>query len=446
MPCSSWQRLVPALFAVVVAGCTTHADVSPPGEPPAPAVTVAEARRMDVPLIATPNGTTRALREVSVRARVRGVLQEQHFEEGADVKEGELLFVIEEAPYKAKLEAARGKLAEAQAALERAQASKSREIAQARLDVDQAVLSLAQVEERRQTAAFQRNAASPQDVDRARAQREKAEAEVASDKAALAQAQADFEVDIAAARAKITTAKAAVDDATIELSYCRIFATISGRIGEAMVQVGNLVGPTTGIDYTELTTIQQLDPMGVDLNPSSRYLERATELIRSGLAVNIERPGLEGQAVHPYEGKAFFIDNRIDPTTSTFLVKASVPNPQKTLLPGEYVLVTMTVGLIKGAVVVPEQAVFETQGGSAVYVVGNGNTVEVARIRGETTYRGLRVVESGLDPDNRVIVEGLQIARPGMKVKPVASAATKPAPPAAKSAGPATRSNATKKG
>ena len=150
---------------------------------------------------------------------------------------------------------------------------------------------------------------------------------------------------IARPRPRSTAARAAVRDAELNLGYCRMFAPIDGRIGEAKVKVGNLVGPTSagGGDFTELATIQQLDPMGVDVRLSSRYLDRATRLIRQGLTVRLFRPGLEGDQEHPYEGECYFIDNTVDQTTSTFLVKAEVPNPAGTLLPGEYVKLRMVV-------------------------------------------------------------------------------------------------------
>ncbi len=409
-----------AAFALTVSllgliGCGGGTET--PREPPPPLVSVVEARTMTVPQLAKPNGTTRALQEVSIRARVRGFLKEQHFEEGADVKAGQLLFVIDEEPFQVALEAARAKQAEAEAALEKAQKSKMREVAAAQVALDRAVLLLARIEEARQRALLARKAAAQQDVDRAEATREKNEAQVEADLANLEQAKTDYEINILTAKASLDAARANVRDAEINLGYCRMIAPIDGRIGEAKVEVGNLVGPASGSDYTELATIEELDPMGIDIQVSSRYLLRATALIKNGLALQIERPGLEGERNHPYPGTAFFIDNTIDPTTSTFLVKGRVPNPQKTLLPGDYVKVNITVGEIPNAVVVPEQAVMEAQGGSIVYVVDKSSKVAIARVQAGSTYEGLRVVESGLEPGQTVIVEGLQLVRPGMTVQ-----------------------------
>jgi RND family efflux transporter MFP subunit len=398
---------------------------------------------MTVPVMVEPIGTTRALQEVSIRARVRGFLKEIHFEEGADVKKGQLLFVIDEEPFKAKLADAQAALEQAEAALKKARDSKAREVAQAQLAVGQAQLALAEVEERREQLLFQRKASSAEDVQRKQAMRQMDAAQVEAYKAGLDQAKADYETNITAAQADVAGAKARVTDAQIDLSYCRMFSPIDGRIGLAQVKLGNLVGPATaggGSDYTELAVVRQLDPMGVDVQASSRYLDRVTRLIGQGLPVEVFKPGLEGEEARRYRGKATVIDNTVDATTSTFKTQAEVANPEKTLLPGEYVKVEAKVGEFKDAVVVPEQAVVETQAGPRVYIVDDQGKVGVTPVRATITYEGLRVLESGVEPGQRVIVEGLQLVRAGVTVKaesapPDAPRASGPAP-AAKSDGP----------
>jgi membrane fusion protein (multidrug efflux system) len=325
-------------------------------------------------------------------------------------------------------------LEEAQASLKRAKDSQAREIATAQVAVDQATFSLSQIEEARQRALFNRSAASRDDVDRASASRERSGAQVDADRASLDQAKVDYEINILTAQANVDAAAAAVRQAEIDLSYCTIISPIDGRVGEAKVKVGNLVGPMTsagGADYTELTTIQQLDPMGVDIQCASRYLERATRLIKQGLDVSLVRPGAEGDQPTVYTGRCFFIDNKIDPATSTVLIKASVGNPERTLLPGEYVKLDMTVGQVPDAVVVPERAVIETQEGPTVYVVGDDDTVAVVPVTAEFVHDHMRVITKGLKPGQRVIVEGIQLVRPGQKVQ------AKPEPAAGNSDGQA---------
>jgi membrane fusion protein, multidrug efflux system len=408
--------VVVAFAALAQAGCQKQVAQA---APPPPTVGVIDSLRMTVPILATPNGTTRALQEMTVRARVRGFLTEIHFQEGSHVKKGDLLFVIDEEPYKVALQSAKAKQSEAEAAVKKAQQSKAREVSAAQLALDQAQLVLAQVQERRVRSLLSRNAGSPEDVDKAEAERKKQEAQVQSDRASLEQAGADYEVGLLSAQATLDSAVAAVRDAQINLGYCRMTALIDGRIGEAKVKVGNLVGPESagGGTFSELATIQQLDPMGVDVRVSSRYLERATRLVGRGLNVRLSRPGLEGDVAYPEEGKVYFIDNTIDPTTSTFLIKASIPNPKSSLLPGEYVKLNVVVDRIEGAVVVPETAVIETEAGPVVYLVDAAGKVAIQRVEAAQTYEGLRIVTSGLDSGVPVIVQGLQLVRPGMVVK-----------------------------
>lgn len=402
-------------LALVLCGCEQPVSAVPP---PPPAVSVIEATTTRVPEIARPNGTTRALQNVSVRARIRGYLRDVLFTEGQDVTKGQPLFVIDEDPYKADLASASAKESAAEADLAKAKESKAREIATAQLDLDQADLALARIEEQRQRNLLARNAASPQDVDRAVATRQRNEAQVEANKANLAQAKADYDINILAAQADLDAAKAAVETARVNLAYCRINSPIDGRIGEAKVKVGNLVGSLAGSDGTELATIQQLDPMGIDVEVSDRYLERAAMLVPKGLDLELDRLGVDGEVRYPQRGTFFFIDNVVNPTTSTFLAKASIPNPEKTLLPGQYVKLDMVVGELTDVVTVPERAVIETQAGPIVYVVNAENEVGVARVDAGTTYKGSRVIRSGLPPGSKVIVDGLQRVRPGMAVTP----------------------------
>ena len=404
-----------ALVAPLAAGCRAK---TAPAAPPPPLVGVVESRQMTVPVVATPNGTTRALEQVTLRARVRGFLTERHFEEGATVKKGQILLVIDEVPYKIALESAQARVSESEASVRKAEQSRGREVATAQLALDEAQLFLGQIEERRSRSLLTRNAGTREDLDKNEADRKKYEAQVAADRANRDQSVADYDVAILSAKAQLAAAKASARDAELNLSYCRMEAPINGRIGEAKIKVGNLVGPgQEGGSFTELATIQQLDPMGVDIRISSRYLDRATLLTRQNLKVRLSRPGLDGDQDHPYEGELFFIDNTVDETTSTFLGKARVPNPKGTLLPGEYVKLRVEVDRIKDAVVVPAQAVMETDSGPTVYFVDKDKKVAVQRVVAEQTYEGLRVLTRGLDPGVSVIVEGLQMIRPGMPVR-----------------------------
>jgi RND family efflux transporter MFP subunit len=432
-----------ACVVATISGCSSPAGAE--RVPPPPVVSVVEARRMTVPIAAEPIGTTKAIQEVSVRARVRGFLKEMHFVEGGDVKSGQLLFVIDEEPFKAKLAETRAKLDAAQANLKQAQDSKAREIATAKRAVGKATLELAEVEERREIALFKRNATTAEEVQKKQALRVRDAAQLEADQANLEQSKADFETNILTARADVEGAKAALLEAEINLSYCRMSSPIDGRIGLAEVKLGNLVGPASaggGGDYTELAVVRQLDPMGIDIQVSSRYLDRVSQLIGQGLTFEIFRPGIAGDQGRRFPGKATVIDNTINATTSTFLMQGEIANPNKSLLPGEYVKANAKVGEVKDAVVVPEQSVVETQAGPAVYIVDDQGKVNITPVRATFTYEGLRVVESGLKPGQNVIVEGLQLVRTGMTVKtrpasPVAAPAPEPVPAAEKGDAPA---------
>lgn len=406
------------LVSVYLSGCRKPpaADAAPP-----PTVGVVDSRRMSVPVEATPNGTTRALESVTVQARVRGFLTELHFAEGAEVKKGQLLVVIDEAPYEVALRSARARQAGAEAALRKAVESKGREVAAAQVDLDRAQLLLAQVHEKRTRGLVARSAGSADELDKAEAERKRWESQVEADRAHLDQAKTDHDTGIAAAQAQVAAAAAAVRDAELSLGYCRMYAPIDGRIGEARVKVGNLVGPDPagGGAFTDLATIRQLDPIGVDLRLSSRDLERTTALTAAGLAVRLTRPGPSGHQDHPHEGRFYFIDNAVDETTSTFLAKARVPNPGGKLLPGEYVKARMVVDRLDDSVVVPAPSVAETDAGAVVHVVDGDGKVAVRRVVAGRTFEGLRVITSGLDAGVPVIVDGLQMVRPGLAVTAV---------------------------
>ena len=245
-------------------------------------------------------------------------------------------------------------------------------------------------------------------------QRKKSVAQVEADRASLEQAEADFKIGIASAKAELAVAQAAVDDAKLNLSYCKMYSPIDGRIGELKVKVGNLVGDAGA---TELVNIQQLEPMGLDLNPPASRLPIATKLQEKGGFRS--RVFVEGKRQHPYMGKTIFIDNTVDKQTSTFLVRAEVPNPDGSILPGQYVEPTITVNDMYDAVVVPEQSVLEGQEGPRVYVVDAANKVQVTKVTPLDDYQGFRVLESGLEPGQRVIVEGIQLVKPGQVVEPV---------------------------
>jgi membrane fusion protein, multidrug efflux system len=370
------------------------------------------AQRKTLPVLVNPIGTTRALEDVTIRARVKGFLKEKHFQDGGQVKPGQLLLVIDPIPFELQLKQAEAQLQAARAALAKAQSSKDPDVSKAQVELDRAQALLDQVEERRARNLLSRRAGSQEDYDKADAQFKKSTAQLAADEAKLEQSRSDYDINIDNARAQVAAAEAAVEDAKVNLGYTRMYAPIAGRIGELKVKVGNLVGDGQA---TELVTIQQLDPMGLDFRPAARYLPYATALLANGLPVKLM---VEGDRLHPHVGKAIFIDNTVDTTTSTFLMRAEVANPDGSLLPGQYIRAEITVGEYVDAVVVPEQAVVEGQEGARVFVVSSDKKVQVAKVKPIDQYHGLRVLESGLESGQAVVVEGIQLVRPDQVVQP----------------------------
>jgi RND family efflux transporter MFP subunit len=342
-----------------------------PGGPPPPEVVVAAARAGSVPDRREYVGNVRALKAVDVRARVRGYLIEQHFRDGQLVREGDPLFRIDPSSYEVELAAAKADLARARAAAERARRDFKRAQELARDDV-----------------------ASIAVLDARRADRDEAEAEIAAE------------------RARVRAAE-------LDLSYCTVTAPISGRIGRALVDVGNLVGES-GQD-TVLAHIVQTDPIHVDFAPTERdrldVLREAAQgrlpEQREGVPVTLV---LGDGTAYPYAGRIDYIDPTIEPTRGTVAVRALVPNPEGVLKPGEFVRVVVVFPDVRGAVLVPQRAVQDQQGGTYVLVVKSDDTVESRRVAIGVAHDGMQQIIDGLAPGERVIVDGVQKARPGGKV------------------------------
>jgi multidrug efflux system membrane fusion protein len=348
-------------------------------EPPPLEVAVAQAEQAAIPIYLEHVGTTEAVKTVEIRARVRGILEKVLFQEGADVKEGDLLFVIEQAPYRAALARAKADLQRAQATLERTVADFARTSELANKQV-----------------------ASQSDLDHARAARDEAAASVAG-------------------------LRATVEQTELDLSYTEIRAPIPGRIGRILVTQGNLVGAS---EQTPLATIVQLDPIHIYFSPSEKERLDVLRLRKEGLYV--QRDEIEVHAVladgseYPAVGRLDFVDNTVDPNAGTVRVRAVFPNPDKTILPGQYAKLRVLVARDVPALLVPEQAIVEDQGGSTVWIMRDDGTAERRSVVAGGSSDGRRVIDSGLQPGEKVILDNLGKLRPTMKVK-----VRETAPPAA---------------
>lgn len=434
-----WRNAASALLstgAVVSAGSIGCGPANTYAPPPTPEVTVSPPSVRSLTTYLQYSGTTRGKEQVELRARVKGFLKEVRFQEGTDVKANEPMFVIDEGPFRVKVEEGEAKLKEAEASLDKAKKSKAVEVAAAQLSLDQAQLLLAQVEERRNRSLLARNAGSREDVDKTEAARKRAEAQVESDKASLDQARADFEINIRAAEAGVASARATLEDARINLGYCRISSPIDGRISRKLVDVGNLVGDATS---TVLATVVKDDPMYAYMNVSDRDVLEFREMVREGRRVDFRKDvipaelGMVNEKGFPHKGRIDYADPSADPGTSTVQARAVFDNPDHTIFPGLFVRVRVPNESLKDAVLVPDTALGTDQFGRFLLIVGAGDVVEKRKVvAGGRADDGLRLIETGLKPGELVVVDGLQRARPGLKVKP--TRANEPAtttPPAA---------------
>ncbi len=378
-------------------------------------------------------GMTQPVVSVDIRARVRGFLEERHFDEGSIVEKGQLLLVIDEEPFKLKFEQAQANLAEAQSTLRKAEQSRGRELAKAKLALDDAALLQAQSNETRLKKLLGGRTVTEDEFERAEALRKQAAAQVESSRVALVQAEADFETDILTARAAAAAAQTATKNAKVELDYCRMTAPITGRITETYSDVGNLVGDGQA---SLLATIVQQDPIHVYMTLSeSDYLNYQQNGSGDEMSGALVEMGLDG-AAYPHKGAIDYRDPAIDPGTGTIRLRGSFPNPKGDILPGSFARLRLALDEQPKALLVPERALGTDQSGQYLLVAGKDDVVEYRAVQVGSRVGDMRVVAGPIAAEDRVIVEGLLRARPNMKVvpktaaAPVANVAGSPAAPA----------------
>ena len=350
-----------AFFAFsALAGLPAYAQQG--GPPPAVLVQPAELRSMAKQ--AEFVGRAEALEKVDLRARVTGFLGSRLFKDGDDVKEGQVVFTIEKEPFEAAVDQRKAQLASAQATLANADQQLAR------------------------TAELARKGNAPV------AQLDQRTAEQGQAKAAVMEAEANLR------------------DAQIQLSYTDIKSPISGRIGRAAVSPGNLVGPDTGV----LATVVQEDPMQVLFSVTQRELLDARETEPTGKVR--ARVRLADGSLYSERGRIDFLDVQVNPRTDGQLVRAMFPNPDDILTNGQTVRVIIEEKGGDKVVVIPQSAIAIDQTGSYVFVVGQDDKVEQRRLRVGNQREGLAVVQEGVEPGERVVVQGQQRVRAGITVAP----------------------------
>ena len=402
---------------LLLAACERKKEAAPP---PPPSLKVATAVQKSVPLYGEFVGTLVGVKTVDIRARVEGFLAKREFVDGADVKEGQILFGIDQKPFLAALAQAVAQLARdeanhAQARAQLAQSVANLAKAEAQLAGDEANLSYAREQVERYRPLAKREFVTTEAFHQTETLARGAAATVESDKAAIKAAAAAAEAARAAvdqAAATIQADRAAITQAELNLSYTTMYAPMAGRIGRRQVDVGNLVGAGQS---TLLATIVQLDPIYVYFAVPERDARNLLTQRAGGFPVMVT---MAGQAPHPQAGRVDFVNNTVDPTTGTFQVRATVANREGLLLPGQYAQVRLLMGTRSDAVLVPERAIVEEQGGQSVLVVGSDKKVQHRKVTAGTAFEGLRIIETGLKAGEDVLVEGLQKVQPGMVIDP----------------------------
>jgi membrane fusion protein, multidrug efflux system len=401
----------------LTAACSGKGDQKHDATPPPATVIVAEVSQRTVPIYSEFVGQTRAEETVELRARVEGILQKVHFKEGSSVRKGQLLFTIDKRPFEASLQSA--KALATKAVSDQAQAEQRTDVleAKAQLADAEAVLTRADQDVARLAPLAKEKAVTEQDLDAATATQKSARATVDARKANLTNLEAAVKYTIERAKAEVSASKARITQAELELSYCDIYAPLSGVIGFLQVDEGNLVGRG---DATLLATVSASDPLLVDFSVSEIEYLKLTDPETAG-----KRAGemsfdlvLSDESLHPYHGNFRVLDRSVDPQTGTMKAQATFPNPGSYLKPGQFARLRVAVAERENAIVIPQRAIQELQGAKTVMVVDAENRVSLRTIKiGEKADKDVVVLE-GLSGGERVIVEGMQKVRPGGQVNP----------------------------
>jgi membrane fusion protein (multidrug efflux system) len=379
---------VAMVAGLLASGCGSKGGGPPPGM--TPQVSVVTLKLQPVTLTRELPGRVTAYLVAEVRPQVSGIVKRRLFTEGGSVKAGQALYELDDAIYRAQYNSARATLQKTQATREAARLTANRSAEMVKID-----------------------AVSAQDNDNAIA--------------ALGQAEAD-----------VAAARASVDSSAVNLGYAHIVSPISGRVGKSSVTQGALV---TANQTAALATVQQLDPIYVDVNQSSgEWLQLKQEIdagrVQAGSAGAPTKIVLENGETYAAEGKLQFSDVTVDPSTGNFLLRAIVDNPNQVLMPGMYVRAVVGEGVIPQGLLAPQRGVTrDPKGGATALVVDRDGKVEVREVKVSRTIGDQWLVQDGLVAGERVIVEGLQKVQPGIAVKAVEATATAAATPGAAGAG-----------
>ncbi|MEM0926142.1 MAG: efflux RND transporter periplasmic adaptor subunit [Planctomycetota bacterium] len=408
-----------AIYGLALGLVTFHLGCNSPAglqETAPPKVSTIIPIQETIPIFLEENGETEAVEQAVVSARVRGILESIEFEPNDRVEEGTPLFMIEQKEFLAAVASAEANVSSVKAELSAAEAAVG--VSDARIAASKAAVAVAKAELGRFESLSKQQAASQSELDKARADLETAVAAVQGNEAAKT---AD-EASVINAQAKLEKAEADLAQVRIDLERTTIRSPISGQVTKTMVKRGNLVE-----DGTALVEIVQNDPIWANFNISERFLlalERETKRDEnnsadvSSVKVELQRSGDKG---FPFAGNLDYFDPKIDQDTGTMQLRAVFENPpgrENFLLPGLFVRVRVQIGEYEDALLIPERAVSRDQVSAFVYVVGEDNKAVRKNVRLGIKYNDAIVIESGIDAQDAVIVDGIQRVRPGIPVEP----------------------------
>jgi len=416
MQINDWVKRIVTIGVLVVglitSGCGSQQAAPKPAIPEVAILTVQPER---VVLTTELPGRTSAYRIAEIRPQVNGIIQKRLFNEGSDVKAGDVLYQIDPAPFQAAYDNAAANVAVMRKTADRARAALEASIAGVMRQ--RATMELARTNRWRIEELFKGRAVSASQRDQAVTEAEVAEATL---RAAEAQVESDREA-VAMAEASIQQAEAALKTVRINLGYTRVTAPIIGRIGKSNVTSGALV---TAYQPMALATIQQLDPIYVDVLQSTTELLRLQRRLEDGRLHNggknqsKVRLILEDGSTYPLEGTLQFRDVTVEPTTGSVILRVVVPNPKGLLLPGMFLRAVVQEGVSNQVILIPQQAVSRDPKGNPVALIVDGEgKVEQRMLMLDRAIGDRWLVASGLAPGERVIVEGVQKVRPGAAVK-----------------------------
>jgi membrane fusion protein (multidrug efflux system) len=407
--------LTPLFCGLLLTACNRQPKAAPK-LPPAEVATITVTQK---PIVLTTElpGRTSPYLIAEVRPQVSGLIQKRLFTEGSDVKAGQKLYEIDPAPFQAAMDNAMATLEASRKSADQARAALN--VALAGVARQQATVTFARTNRKRFEDLLKEKAVSDSDCEQAVTAADVAEATLKAVEAAVQSAQGA----VAAAEAAIQQAASAVEIARINLAYTKVVAPISGRIGKSTVTDGAIV---TAYQQMVLATIQQMDPIYVDVPQSTAEmlrLKRRLEdgrLLLNGADLSHVRIVQEDGTAYPLEGTLQFRDVSVDPTTGSVILRMVFPNPEGALLPGMFVRAVIREGLNEKAILVPQQAVSRDPKGNPMALVVNATQqVESRKLSLDRAFSNQWIVASGLVPSDRLIVEGMQKARPGAEVKVV---------------------------